>query len=170
MIFNIHSKYSIHELFSFLSEKRKFKLSKYNLFLNNKLDLSILDYKTYTFLKKIENYNFPYSNNYIKQLKKDYNYMFTNEEELNKVIINCLLKKENFNISLSDINFDLFIKNNLIENNININTEDLIKENIPRLLLIKDDKLTEKAIKTFENIFNSFSINKKWITFHYQNL
>ena len=161
MIFNIHSKYSIHELFSFLSEKRKFKLSKYNLFLNNKLDLSILDYKTYTFLKKIENYNFPYSNNYIIQLKKDYNDMFTNDEELNKVIINCLLKKENFNISFSDINFDSFIKNNLIENNININTEDLIKENIPRLLLIKNDKLTEKAIKTFENIFNSFSINKK---------
>ena len=161
MIYNVKSKYSIYELFSFLSEKRKFQLSKHNLFLNNKLDLSILDYKTYIISKKIKNYNFPYSNNYIKQLKEDYNNMFINDNELNKVILNSLLKNQNFNISFSDINFDLFIKNNLIENNININTEDLIKENIPRLLLIKNDELTEKAIKTFENIFNLFSINKK---------
>ena len=33
--------------------------------------------------------------------------------------------------------------------------------NIPRLLLIKDNKLTNKAINTFKNIFNLFSINGK---------
>ena len=33
--------------------------------------------------------------------------------------------------------------------------------NYPRLLLIKDNKLTNKAINTFENIFNLFSINGK---------
>ena len=33
--------------------------------------------------------------------------------------------------------------------------------NYPRLLLIKDNKLTNKAINTFKNIFNLFSINGK---------
>ena len=32
---------------------------------------------------------------------------------------------------------------------------------IPRLLLIKDNKLTNKAINIFKNIFNLFSINGK---------
>ena len=31
--------------------------------------------------------------------------------------------------------------------------------NYPRLLLIKENKLTNKAINTFKNIFNLFSIN-----------
>ena len=35
--------------------------------------------------------------------------------------------------------------------------------NIPRLLLIKDNKLTNKTINTFKNIFNLFSIMEKWI-------
>ena len=42
---NIHSKYLIQELFSFITENKKLKLVKYNLFLINKLDLSIKDYK-----------------------------------------------------------------------------------------------------------------------------
>ena len=33
--------------------------------------------------------------------------------------------------------------------------------NYPRLLLIKENKLTNKAINTFKNIFNLFSINGK---------
>ena len=35
------------------------------------------------------------------------------------------------------------------------------KIKIPRLLLIKDNKLTNKAINIFKNIFNLFSINGK---------
>ena len=50
---NIHSKYIIQEMFSFISEKIKFKLIKNNLFLINKLDLSIKDFKIYFFQKKI---------------------------------------------------------------------------------------------------------------------
>ncbi len=161
MISTIHSKYSFQQLFSFISEKRKLQITKNNYFLNKKLDLSIIDYKSFFFLKKIQNYNFPYTNNYIEQLKKEYNSIIKDETELNELIINCLSKNKKFILSFSDINFDLFIKNTHIEYNFCLNTEDLIKENIPRLLLIKNDKLTEKAIKTFENIFNSFSINKK---------
>ena len=42
---NIHSKYLIQELFSFIKENKKIKIIKYNSFLINKLDLSIKDYK-----------------------------------------------------------------------------------------------------------------------------
>ena len=42
---NIHSKYLIQELFSFIKENKKLKIIKYNLFLLNKLDLSINDYQ-----------------------------------------------------------------------------------------------------------------------------
>ena len=41
---NIHSKYIIQELFSFIKENKKLKIIKYNLLLLNKLDLSIKDY------------------------------------------------------------------------------------------------------------------------------
>jgi hypothetical protein len=40
MISNINSKYSLQELFSFISEKRKFKLMKNNVHLNKKLDIN----------------------------------------------------------------------------------------------------------------------------------
>ncbi len=54
-ISNIHSKYVIQKLFSFISENKKIKLPKYNLFLINKLDLSIKDFKIYFLEKKIIN-------------------------------------------------------------------------------------------------------------------
>ena len=50
-ISKIKSPYSLNQIFSFISEKRKFKIIKYNKYLNKKLDLSIDDYKEY-FLKK----------------------------------------------------------------------------------------------------------------------
>ena len=40
MISNINSKYSLQELFSFISEKKKFKLMKSNVHLNKKLDIN----------------------------------------------------------------------------------------------------------------------------------
>ena len=44
-ISKIKSFYSLNDLFSFISDKRKFKIIKYNIYLNKKLDLSIDDYK-----------------------------------------------------------------------------------------------------------------------------
>ena len=51
-ISKIKSPYSLNHLFSFISEKRKFKIIKYNIYLNKKLDLSIDDYKEFFFGKK----------------------------------------------------------------------------------------------------------------------
>ena len=159
MISTIHSKYCFQQLFTFVSEKRKLQITKNNLFLNKKLDLSIIDYKSFFFLKKIKNYNFPYTNNYIEQIRKEFNDIIKDETELNELVINCLSKNKKFNLSFSDINFDLFINNPNIEYNICLNTEDLIKENIPKISLIKDNKFSNKAFIEFQNIFNSFSTN-----------
>ena len=41
----IKSFYSLNVLFSFISDKRIFKIIKYNIYLNKKWDLSIDDYK-----------------------------------------------------------------------------------------------------------------------------
>ena len=57
---------------------------------------------------------------------------------------------------LSDEYFNLMINNSYFKENISINLDDLIEENIPKILLIKDNKLTNKTISTFENIFNLF--------------
>ncbi len=62
---------------------------------------------------------------------------------------------------LSDEYFNLMINNSYFKENISINIDDLIEENIPKILLIKDNKLTNKAIKTFKDIFNLFSIDEK---------
>ena len=51
-ISKIKSSYCLNELFSFISDKRKFKIIKYNIYLNKKLDLSIDDYKEFFFKKK----------------------------------------------------------------------------------------------------------------------
>ena len=60
----IKSKYVFQELFSFIPLKRKFKIIKYNSFLHNKLDLSIIDYKQFFFQLKIEEYNYSNINDY----------------------------------------------------------------------------------------------------------
>ena len=70
---NIHSKYIIQEMFSFISEKIKFKLIKNNLFLINKLDLSIKDFKIYFFQKKLEKYYYVSIKQYYEKFKKIYN-------------------------------------------------------------------------------------------------
>ena len=51
-ISKIKSPYSLNQLFSFVSDKRKFKIIKYNIYLNKKLDILIDDYKEMFFRKK----------------------------------------------------------------------------------------------------------------------
>ena len=51
-ISKIKSPYSLNQLFSFISDKRKFKIIKYNIYLNKKLDISIDNYKELFFQKK----------------------------------------------------------------------------------------------------------------------
>ena len=81
---NIHSKYLIQELFSFIKENKKLKIIKYNLFLLNKLDLSIDDYIISFYQKIIENYNCLNINDYYQEFKKDFNSI--NDEELKKLL------------------------------------------------------------------------------------
>jgi hypothetical protein len=156
---NIHSKYLIQELFSFIKENKKLKIIKYNSFLINKLDLSIKDYKISFFKKIIDNYDYFYIKYYYEEFKKDFNSI--NDEELKELLLNCLSKNQNFNLRLSDEFFNLMINNLYFKENIRINIDDLIEENIPKILLIKDNKLTNKTIKTFKDIFNLFSIDEK---------
>ena len=92
MISNIYSKHSFQELFSFISEKRKFKLMKSNVHLNKKLDISIIDYKKYFFQKKIEYYGYYIIKDYYEELKKYLNDIILNEEELIDLLLYGLSK------------------------------------------------------------------------------
>ena len=119
---NIHSKYLIQELFSYIEENKKLKIIKYNLFLLNKLDLSINDYKISFFKKMIDNYDCIYIY-YYEQFKRDFDSI--NDEELKELLLNCLSKNQNFNLRLSDEYFNLMINNLYFKENIHINIDDL---------------------------------------------
>ena len=106
---NIHSKYLIQELFSYIEENKKLKIIKYNLFLLNKLDLSIKDYKISFYQTIIENYDCLSIKNYYQEFKKDFNSI--NDEELKELLLNCLSKNQNFNLRLLDEYFNLMINN-----------------------------------------------------------
>ena len=155
---NIHSKYIIQELFSFISIKQMFKLIKNNIFLINKLDLSIKVIQIYFFQKQIENYNYYiYINEYYEEFKKDFNSIIQNENELKEFFYTSLSKNKNFELNLFDKEFNLIFNNPCIKQNIRINLDDLNFLEI----LIKDNKLTDIGIKIIKNIFNIFSTDGK---------
>jgi hypothetical protein len=84
IIKNIHSKYIIQELFSYISNKRKLKLIHNNSFLIKKLDISIDEFKILFLQKKIKNYDFCYIEEYYEKFKKDFKSLIGDKEELNK--------------------------------------------------------------------------------------
>ena len=165
MIKKMHSKYILQELFLFITEHKKLKLIQNNSYLIKKLDLSIYDFKIFFFYTKINKYNCFDVNDYYEEFYKDFNSIIENKEELDELFYNCLSKSENFELNILDKNFDLMIDNPYFKKNISIsmkgisNIKDLFLDNIPKLLLIKNNKLTEKAIKVFKDIFNIFSID-----------
>ena len=114
----IHSKYLIPELFSFIKENKILKLIKGNSFLNKNLNISS---KVYFFKKKIENYNFYYINDYYQKFKNDFNSIINNEEELKELMLNCLSQNENFELKISDENFNLILNNPYFKEKIRIN-------------------------------------------------
>ena len=113
---SIKSKYIFQELFSFLPSKRKFKIIKYNSFLHNKLDLSIIDYKQFFFQFKIEEYNYSKINDYWIKFKNDFKDLIN--ENSYEFFINCLSNKKDFILSLSDKDFDVMIKKSKYKDNI----------------------------------------------------
>ena len=157
---NIHSKYVIQELFSFISIKQMFKLVKNNSFLIRKLDLSTKDIKTYFFQKKMENYDYIYINEYYEEFKKDFNSIIQNENELKELFDNSLSKNKNFELNLFDTDFNSIFNNSYFRQKIKINLDDLNQERILKIL-IEDNKLSDIAIKIIKNIFNIFSIDGK---------
>ena len=70
MIHKIHGQYLLQELFSYISEKKKLKLIKNNLYLIKKSNLNIDDFKLYFFKKKMEVYDFFYINDYYIEFVK----------------------------------------------------------------------------------------------------
>ena len=153
-ISKIKSFYSLNELFAFISDKRKFKIIKYNIYLNKKLDLSIDDYKEFFFQKKINKYDYVFINDYYIEFKNDLNDII--DDNSYNLFLNALSKKKDFILNIKDKDFKLMIENKYFKENPRFEIEEI---NIPRLLLIKDNKLTNKAINTFKNIFDLFSIN-----------
>ena len=53
------------------------------------------------------------------------------------------------------------INNSYFKENISINIDDLIEENIPKILLIKDNKLTNKQLKLLKIFLIYFQLMKK---------
>ena len=153
-ISKIKSSYCLNELFSFISDKRKFKIIKYNIYLNKKLDLSIDDYKECFFQKKINKYDYVFINDYYIEFKNDLNDII--DDNSYNLFLNALSKKKDFILNIKDKDFNLMIENKYFKENPRFEIEEI---NIPRLLLIKDNKLTNKAINTFKKIFDLFSFN-----------
>ena len=157
-ILKIHSKYLIIELFSFVMDNRKFKIIKHNSSLIKKLDLSIEDFKFNFFQKIINKLNYCYIKNYFEHFQEYYKLYFKNEAELKKNIINALSKNENFTVKINDEYLDIMLNNLYFKENIRI---DLSDTEIPKLLLVKGNQLTNESIEIFKNIFKTYSTNEQ---------
>ena len=91
LLLKIQSQYIFQQLFCFISQKRKFKIIKYNRFLHKKLDLSSINYKQLFFQKKIDEYdNYPYINDYWIKFKNDFKELI--DENSYDLFLNCLSK------------------------------------------------------------------------------
>ena len=155
-ISKIKSPYSLNQLFSFISDKRKFKIFKYNIYLNKKLDILIDDYKEMFFRKKIDEYDYIFVDDFYIDFKNDFNDII--DDNSYNLFLNGLSKKKDFILNIKDKDFKLMIENKYFKENPRFEIEEI---NYPRLLFIKDNKLTNKAINTFKKIFDLFSINGK---------
>ena len=156
-ISKIKSFYSLNQLFSFITENRKFKIIKYNMYLNQKLYLSANDYKEFFFLKKINKYNnYRFINNYYIEFKNEFGDII--DEDL---FLNVLSKKKDFILNIKDKDFKLIINNKYFKENPRFEIEGMNKFKYPKILLMKENKLTNKAINTFKKIFDLFSNNGK---------
>ncbi len=156
-LIKVHSKYILRELFSYVSIKRKFKIVKYNNSLMKKLNLSISDFSKFYAQNKIKKYHFIYVKNYIEKFNKDFNHIINKDD----LIINGISRNINFDLKLTDEYFSNLLNDSYFANNVRINLDDLCDDEIPRMILIKNNRFTEKTLKTFKDIFHSFSNNEE---------
>ncbi len=162
-ILKIRAAYIFQQIFSFLSEKRKLKIIKHNSFLMKKLEISTIDYKNYFINQKIAKYNYTYIYNFWIHFKNDFKYINEKENDLYNIFLKAMARKDDFYLKLSDKKFNSLIKNLDFKENVKIKIENLDKHSFEgnKLLLIKNNQLTEKIIKKLEEIFDLFSTNKK---------
>lgn len=162
-ILKIRAAYIFQQIFSFLTEKRKLKIIKHNSYLKKKLEISTIDYKNYFINQKIAKYNYTYIYNFWIHFKNDFKYINEKENDLYNIFLKAIARKDDFYLKLSDKKFNSLIKNIDFKENVKIKIENLDKHSFEgnKLLLIKNNQLTEKIIKRLEEIFDLFSTNKK---------
>ena len=159
-LFKIKSSFIHHQLFSFISTRRKLNIIKYNYFLSQKLDLSQKNYKEFFFQQKMKKYeNYSYICNYWFQFQNDFKNIIN--KNLYQLFLNSLSTIDNFILKLTDKDFKLMIDNSYFKENIRIDLDEMYKIRFPNLILIKEDKLTDKIVKILKEIFDLFSINGK---------
>ena len=158
-IIKIKSQFVLSELFSFLPQERQTSIIQNNKFLNLKFETLKL-IKSNFFKERIKNYEFNYIEEYLNKFKEDYNELIK-EEELYNMFYNSLSKTKNYYLLLSDKDFFSLIKNNYFNEHLSIEIDNLLNEIIPKIPLIKDNKLTEEILNILKNIFDSFSFNEK---------
>ena len=113
----------LQDLFSYLKNKRKFKIIKYNKYLNKKLDISNDDYKEFFFKNKLQKYNYFYIKTYWNQFQNDFKGII-NKDSYN-LFLNVLSKITNFNLKLNDEDFNSLINNSYFKKNAHIIIENL---------------------------------------------
>ena len=153
---NIKSPFSIQQLFSFISEKKQFKIIKYNNFVFKKLDIN---YKLLFLQKKIEKYGYIYIKNFWIQFQNDFCNIIENDSY--NLFLNILSKNENFILSLDDKDFNSMFNNFYFKENARIELKNMKNYILPKILLIKNGKLTNKMIQTLKEIFKQFSSIEK---------
>ncbi len=107
-------------------------------------------------MKKINKYDHIFINDFYIEFKNDFNNII--DDNSYNLFLNELSKKKDFILNIKDKDFKLMIENNYFKDNPRFEIE---QTNYPRLLLIRENKLTNKSINAFKNIFNVFSINGK---------
>ena len=118
----------LQDLFSYLKNKRKFKIIKYNKYLNKKLNISNDDYKELLFENKLQTYDYFYIKTYWNQFQNDFKGII-NKDSYN-IFLNILSKIKNFNLKLNDEDFNSLIDNLYFKKNAHIIIEDLNESDI----------------------------------------
>ena len=115
----------------------------------------IINYKEYFYKNKIQKYNYIHIYKFWVQFQNDFKEN-EKEENLYEFFLNALSNKKDFNLKLTDKDFNLMIKNPIFKENIRIELEQLEKSIFfdITILLIQNNELTNKAMKVFKEIFN----------------
>ena len=162
MLLKINSKYILQELFTYVSEKIKLKIVKYDSKIIKKLDITSNDYEMNFFQKKLKIYNCLYSNQYLEQFKRDYNILIPNEK-LDEIFFNIISKKPDFYLSPFDLNFYKILNNPFFKKKIALNISNLNQIIIPINLLDNNSKLIKGAYDIIIEIFNNQTKNDKML-------